>query len=264
MLVRCGVAGCIMALAMLLLAPLAAVGGDSHAGSPLSPYGFLCLSVVACLAGEALIVIGKSRPSGRSPRIRMSATGLAASPGPASDRMPGVDDLVGMLDDTLKLARAAPVAGELGPANILEVLQAAAAKQRSPRLTLVVKTAPIHTLARPALGRAFEILLQNALAHGAQAQASCDHGTSALVVHVDDDGPGIPRSERTKVFDWRYYMTTPPSQQIGCCADLVIARQIMLAHGGELIVGPSPLGGARFTARLPLLAEHQLELAAAS
>ena len=136
---------------------------------------------------------------------------------------------------------------------------------RSARLTVNTKANSFHALAsRPAIARAFEILVENALTNGSRASLSCDHGTSNVVVHVDDDGPGVPRSERTHVFDWHYYMSTPPSQQVGCRAELVIARQIVRAHGGDIVVAASPLGGARYTVRLPLLSEHELVMAMAS
>lgn len=263
MLVRCGAAGCVIACATFLLAPLAAAGRELHSPLPVSPYALLCFSAVAFLAGDAMLVIGKLRPRDRRTRRRKasSSDGTGAPAHPSTS----VDDLVGMLDDTLRFARPVPAAGPLEPIDVADLLRTMAAQSDSQRLKVAAGSQPIHTLgSRPAVGRAFEILIVNALAHGTQAVVSSDHGTSALVVHVDDDGPGIARSEREQVFEWRYYMSTPPSQQTGCGAELVIARQIVRAHGGDITVGPSPLGGARFTARMPLIAEHEFELAAAS
>jgi signal transduction histidine kinase len=48
-------------------------------------------------------------------------------------------------------------------------------------------------------------------------------------------------------------MSTPPSQRAGSLAELVVARKIVRSFGGEIFVTSSPLGGARFTARLPLV-----------
>ena len=147
----------------------------------------------------------------------------------------------------------------------MELVGTFAKKPRLERVKVSTKAKPFHALASgAAIERALEILVENALTHGSQASVSCDHGTSAVVVHVDDDGPGVPRSERAHVFDWGYYMSTPPSQQTGCRAELVIARRIARANGGDIVVGPSPLGGARYTVQLPLLGEHELALAMAS
>ena len=112
----------------------------------------------------------------------------------------------------------------------------------------------IATVADPcALGHAFDILIDNAYASGRRVALECDSGVSFLLVHTDDDGPGIPHALRQRVFERQYYMSTPPSERPGCSAALVIAHQNARALGGTLSVGASPMGGARFTLRLPLL-----------
>lgn len=264
MLARCGAAGCIVAFAIFLLAPLAAMGDAFGVPSEVLAYALLCVSALAFFAEEAMLVIGRSRDRLRLIRKARAASGSETGAG-AQAHTQCVDDLVGMLGDTLKFAHPPPASERLEPVEIADLLRAVAAHLGSTRLKLQIHPQPIRTLAnQPALGRAFEILIENALDSGTRAAVSCDHGTTTLAVHVDDDGPGIARGEREHVLTWRYYMSTPPSQQAGCRAELVIARQILRAHGGDIIVGSSPLGGARFTVRLPLLAEHQLELAAAS
>ncbi|MCC7252581.1 HAMP domain-containing sensor histidine kinase [Hyphomicrobium sp.] len=256
MLVRRGVAGCILASVAAFVLALTAIGGDDlDVVRAVAPYALLSLAAVAFLAGEALPA--KLRACCRTAK-RAADAGTARPP-------TTTDDLVGMLDDTLKLARPAPAVAQLEPVNVTELLKDLAARPDGARLKLDARPRDIQTLAsRPALSRALEILVDNALANGTWASVSCDHGTSALVVHVDDDGPGVPRSARPDVFAWQYYMSTPPSMQIGCRVELVIARQIVRSHGGDILVGPSPLGGARFTARLPLMGAHETVLAQAS
>jgi two-component system, NtrC family, nitrogen regulation sensor histidine kinase NtrY len=65
---------------------------------------------------------------------------------------------------------------------------------------------------------------------------------------VDDNGPGVPAESRNKIFD--PYITTKPQ---GTGLGLAIVRKILIDHGGDVMVAPtpSPLGGARFVVELP-------------
>jgi len=260
MLVRRGVAGCILACLVLLLLALAALGSDDlNVLGVIDPYALICLSALILLAGEALRLIGISRAQDVPLLAEDDADAREARP-PAES----MDDLVQMLDDALKLARPVPAVERLEPVNLSDLLGGLARRRDTARLELRIRPRPFLTLAsQPALDRALEILIENALSNGVRAFVECDCGISTVLVHVDDDGPGVPRSERTQVFEWRYYMSTPPTRQVGR-ADLVIARQILRAHGGDIVVGCSPQGGARFSAQLPLLGEHEVELAQAS
>jgi two-component system nitrogen regulation sensor histidine kinase NtrY len=69
----------------------------------------------------------------------------------------------------------------------------------------------------------------------------------AVVVHVDDNGPGVAAERRERVFE--PYET---SRKSGTGLGLAIVKKIVLDHGGEIWIEDSPLGGARFCLRLPL------------
>ena len=56
---------------------------------------------------------------------------------------------------------------------------------------------------------------------------------------VEDNGPGIPESERTKVF--RPFFT---SRARGTGLGLAIVQKIVLTHQGRVSVGTSLAGGA--------------------
>lgn len=251
MLARRGVAVCILAFVATTLVAMLAIGADDlHLLYAISPYLLLFYAALAFLASEARSVLRPHFPS--------------ALAGAGGERITGVDDLVGMLGDTLKMARHASATDQLETVDLPDVLRTLVQQQDSARLKLVDRPEPIHTLAsKPAIARALEILIETSLANSSRVSVSRDHGTSFVVVHVDDDGPGIPREERASVFDWRYYMSTPPSEQVGRRAELVIARQIVRAHGGDIAAVASPLGGTRFSVRLPLAGEHELKFAAA-
>lgn len=69
---------------------------------------------------------------------------------------------------------------------------------------------------------------------------------SGLILNVDDNGPGIPETERRKVFDPFY-----TQREGGIGLGLTVVQQIIRAHGGDITAGASPPGGARFHIYFP-------------
>jgi len=68
------------------------------------------------------------------------------------------------------------------------------------------------------------------------------------VLTVADEGPGVDRDLRERIFD--PYFTTKKGTGTGL--GLAIVKKIVLQHGGEIQVGDRPGGGASFTVALPL------------
>ncbi|GAB3150607.1 hypothetical protein GCM10027161_49930 [Microbispora hainanensis] len=72
------------------------------------------------------------------------------------------------------------------------------------------------------------------------------------VLEVTDDGPGIPREQREKVFQRFTRLDSARSRDAGGAGlGLAIARQVAQNHGGRLTIEDSA-EGARFVLRLPL------------
>ncbi len=72
-------------------------------------------------------------------------------------------------------------------------------------------------------------------------------GAPAVIVEIDDTGPGIPDAYLTKMFD--PFFTTKPAGQ-GTGLGLCVAQQIIQLHGGTIALGNRPEGGARVTIAL--------------
>ncbi len=74
-----------------------------------------------------------------------------------------------------------------------------------------------------------------------------------LTVTVDDDGPGIPVEMREEVFKPFLRLDDARNQDEGGTGlGLAIARDIARSHGGDIVLGDSPLGGLRATVRVPV------------
>ena len=76
---------------------------------------------------------------------------------------------------------------------------------------------------------------------------------SEAFLTVDDGGPGIRNDERERIFDPFYRGAESPAGASGFGLGLPILRRVARAHGGEVLVESSELGGARFVLRLPRL-----------
>ncbi|SRR5579885_1553365 len=101
--------------------------------------------------------------------------------------------------------------------------------------------------------QALHALLLNAVAHGGNnhpidVNAARDGDT--LMISVADRGPGLAPGEGKKVFD-KFYRG-PRTHPGGLGLGLSIARQLVEAHGGELIAQNREGGGARFSICIPL------------
>jgi two-component system osmolarity sensor histidine kinase EnvZ len=113
---------------------------------------------------------------------------------------------------------------------------------------------PLPAPVRPnALKRCLGNLISNALRHGKHVAVSASRHDGAIEVTVDDDGPGIPEAERETVFKPFVRLDAARSPATGGVGlGLTIARDIVRGHGGDIVLGRSPLGGLRALVRLPL------------
>ena len=105
------------------------------------------------------------------------------------------------------------------------------------------------------LSRAVENLLDNALRYtpsGGSVRVACHPAPNGIAFSVADSGSGIPARDLPHLFTPLYRGESSRNRRSGGAGlGLTIARRILLAHGGDLVAGNSPSGGAVFTATLP-------------
>ena len=74
---------------------------------------------------------------------------------------------------------------------------------------------------------------------------------SAVQVRIADQGPGIPSSDRDRVFE-EFYRQDAGAGRGGTGLGLAIARAVVIAHGGTISAGSAPGGGAAIVFELPV------------
>ncbi len=91
-------------------------------------------------------------------------------------------------------------------------------------------------------------------ATGDAAGDAANRDASLLALDIHDDGPGVPLSQRERIFDrFARTETARGRDRGGTGLGLAVVRSIATAHGGTVHVDDSPLGGARFAVRMPAL-----------
>ncbi len=112
---------------------------------------------------------------------------------------------------------------------------------------------PIPLTGRPnELRRALRNLIENAVAYGKKAEVRVAESESAYTVTVEDEGPGIPQADLTRVFDPFVRLEASRSTETGGTGlGLTLVKSIAEGHGGSINLENREAGGLRATLRLP-------------
>jgi len=126
------------------------------------------------------------------------------------------------------------------------------ARDWSVRLVLAEGTPIVADVDPERLAQVVANLLENALKFArSEVRVDVALADDQMVVHVDDDGPGIPDDERDRVFERLYTARGTPSRTVGTGIGLAIVHELAGAMGGNASCEPLPEGGTRFVVRLP-------------
>ncbi len=86
-------------------------------------------------------------------------------------------------------------------------------------------------------------------AAASQVQVQAQRCDGCWVLHIDDDGPGIPEALREQVFE-PFYSTRPAGEGTGL--GLAMVKSVVKEHQGRLVVADSALGGCRMSLSWPV------------
>jgi two-component system osmolarity sensor histidine kinase EnvZ len=159
-----------------------------------------------------------------------------------------VEEMERMIEGYLAFARGEG-SEQAEATNLSAILEEVAAGARRSGAAVELDVPPELTLKLRvgAVRRALTNLVDNARRHAHRVVLGAIPGVRVVQVTVDDDGPGIPPERRESVF--RPFESDATG---GTGLGLTIARDIVRAHGGEIVLEDSPLGGLRARIRLPV------------
>lgn len=202
----------------------------------------------------ALELMEPSRPAG--------ASGAAAPAQASAEIARSIAELDQLVEEILLASRLEAPQSDLGSLEAID--WTALVAEEAARAGVPLDPGPagasvqVRGVAR-LLRRAVRNLLENAQRHGRRAgsdktvQASLQLDGRMVQLQVDDDGPGIPRTERERIFEPFYRLASASESEGGVGLGLALVRSIVERHGGSVACVERPGGGARFILRLPVL-----------
>jgi two-component system sensor histidine kinase KdpD len=168
-----------------------------------------------------------------------------------------LDRLVGNLLDLSRL-RAGALTPSKRRAAIEEVVEGVLARMEPSlgrhRLNVIVREGlPEVPLDVVQIDQALTNILENAAKYsppGSQITVSAARWDNAVEVRIADQGSGIPKDVRDRVFE--PFFRAPGGAAEGTGLGLAIAHAVVTAHRGTIWIEDAPGGGSAVTLRLPL------------
>jgi signal transduction histidine kinase len=180
--------------------------------------------------------------------------------------------LTNLVESVLRFSRAdgAPVTPRLHApesqdvsAEIVDTLRGFAPLAAASDVELLPDIVPgVEAMLEPGAIRQLLLnLLDNAIKYGPRGQTvtvRLGAGNHTLRLAVEDEGPGVPAEERSRVFEpFARIEHGPRSRVAGTGIGLSVVRDIAAAHGGRAWIEDGPSGGARVVVEMPLLQKDQ-------
>lgn len=166
-----------------------------------------------------------------------------------------IAEMDAMIGATLTFARDESADEPRRPTDLTALLQSVVDDMRDAGFAVCMQAAEaIVCECRPAaLTRAVRNLLDNAVKYGKSGAVEIRRRSETIEINIDDDGPGLPQQELTRVLEPFYRVEGSRSRETGGVGlGLAIAHTIVQAQGGILTLSNRTTGGLRATIELPV------------
>jgi signal transduction histidine kinase len=242
------------------LSSRAAVEGRDEVAAVAASFNAAADRVEALLAAHKDLLAHASHEL-RSPlaRLRMAVEMFAETPDPSlrPTIVADIAELSAIVDEILLASRLDQGAGleTRERVDCLGLVAEEAARAGASLSRVEASEATFDVEGSPRLlRRMFRNLIENAGKHGAppvEIEVGRDPGRKAILVTIDDHGPGIAQAEWERVFEPFYRPAGRAEADGGWGLGLSIVRQIAVRHGGAVACLARPGGGGRFQVSLP-------------
>ncbi len=195
----------------------------------------------------------------RSPlaRIRMGLELMVPEPSPRTrdEITRNIAELDQLIDEILLASRLDASESDVGTVESVDLtgLAAEESARAGAELDMAVSAEPVVV---PGVAKLLRRAVRNLLENGrrytsGEVLVSVKREGSLAVVMVCDKGPGVPVSEREKIFEPFYRMRGASEREGGVGLGLALVRTIVHRHSGAVRCEDNPGGGACFVLTLP-------------
>jgi signal transduction histidine kinase len=165
-----------------------------------------------------------------------------------------IAELDAMIGATLQFARDENASEPRRQTDVTALVQSVVDDMRDAGLPVSMEPAGpvVYECQSAALKRAVRNLLDNAVKYGKTGRVAIHPYADAVEIDIDDDGPGIPEPQLSRVLEPFYRLEESRSCETGGVGlGLAITQSIVAAHGGKLTLSNRSTGGLRAAIRLP-------------
>jgi PAS domain S-box-containing protein len=164
------------------------------------------------------------------------------------DALADIDELIDSVRKLSRIDDSAPLTPTDIEPTITDAVDSYETLHSEQGVTIETELDAVSVLAGPLCIELFTNLVENSLLHAdadlLRISTVVDSGT--VTVRFEDDGVGIPPEKREEIFERGYSTGSSANSGLG----MYIVRKLVDSYDGEIAVGESPLGGARFDVTL--------------
>ncbi|MDO9524298.1 MAG: ATP-binding protein, partial [Gemmobacter sp.] len=163
-----------------------------------------------------------------------------------------VEEMQAMVEATLEFARGVVKAEPPSDVDLAALLADLVGDAGGNKATLA-PSPPLPVVIRAhALNRALRNLIDNAVRYGGVALLTLTQEPGMAVITIADKGPGLPEDQLEAVFEPFVRLEVSRSRDTGGVGlGLAIARTIIQAHGGTVVLRNREAGGVEAVVHLP-------------
>ena len=165
-----------------------------------------------------------------------------------------IADMDAMIGATLQYAREQAADEPRRATDVTALVQSVTDDMADAGLDVTMTASqPVSIDCQPAaLKRALINLIENAVKYGQRARVSLTALPQSVEIAVEDDGPGIPEDQLTRVFEPFYRVEGSRSRETGGVGlGLAITHTVVEAQGGTLVLTNRVPNGLRAVIVLP-------------
>lgn len=198
----------------------------------------------------------------RTPLTRVQLRIEEVEPEELRDKLTqGIKEVRSIVEQSLELSGSLKDSEKSAPLDIVAFMQSCVDDFSEMGHSVSLRDLPensgsaLAVMAKPlSLKRCVDNILRNAVTYAGNAEVCITTFNGEVIVHICDNGPGIPKEYLERIFEPYLRLETSRNRESGGSGlGLSIARNMILLNNGSLSLDNKPEGGLQARITLPLL-----------